>query len=62
MHLCGEPEATRSLIVANDEAVVAPPWSIHSGAGTSSYAFVWAMSGENTDYTDVEPVPVGRLR
>jgi 4-deoxy-L-threo-5-hexosulose-uronate ketol-isomerase len=62
VHLMGEPQQTRHLIVANEEAVLSPPWSIHCGAGTGSYAFVWAMAGDNVDYRDVDPVPVEALR
>lgn len=62
MHVMGEPSETRHLVVANHEAVVAPSWSLHFGAGSSPYAFVWAMAGENTDYGDLEPVKVADLR
>ncbi|BDV29896.1 5-dehydro-4-deoxy-D-glucuronate isomerase [Microbacterium terricola] len=62
VHLMGEPEHTRHLIVRNEEAVIAPRWSIHSGAGTGRYSFVWAMAGDNRDYGDLAPVPVEQLR
>lgn len=62
IHLCGTPDATRSIVVADGQAVISPPWSVHCGAGTSSYSFVWAMAGENVDYTDVEPVGMEDLR
>ncbi|MFC0526653.1 5-dehydro-4-deoxy-D-glucuronate isomerase [Phytohabitans kaempferiae] len=62
VHLCGEPDNTRSLIMADRQAVVSPPWSVHSGAGTRAYSFVWAMAGENVDYSDVEVVPTRDLR
>jgi 4-deoxy-L-threo-5-hexosulose-uronate ketol-isomerase len=62
VHLMGEPHATRNLMVRNEEAVISPSWSVHSGAGTHAYSFVWAMGGENQDYDDVEPVPVTDLR
>ncbi len=60
-HFMGQPGSTRHLVVANRQAVIAPPWSIHSGAGTGSYAFVWAMSGENNCYTDLAAVAVKDL-
>jgi 4-deoxy-L-threo-5-hexosulose-uronate ketol-isomerase len=62
VHLMGRPEQTRNLIVANGDAVLSPAWSIHMGAGTGPYAFVWGMTGENQAYNDVDPVPVARLR
>jgi 4-deoxy-L-threo-5-hexosulose-uronate ketol-isomerase len=62
MHLMGRPSETRHLVVADGDAVLSPAWSIHMGAGTGPYAFVWSMTGENQEYTDVDPVPVSRLR
>lgn len=61
VHLMGEPGATRHLIVSDRQAVISPPWSVHAGVGTASYAFVWAMAGENTDYSDVCGVPLEAL-
>lgn len=61
-HFMGRPEETRHLVVANEEAVISPPWSIHCGAGTGSYTFVWAMAGDNIDYRDVELVGMEDLR
>ncbi len=62
VHLMGEPEETRHLIVRNEEAVISPPWSIHSGVGTGAYTFIWAMAGDNVDYTDVDKVGMDMLR
>jgi 4-deoxy-L-threo-5-hexosulose-uronate ketol-isomerase len=62
VHLMGEPDETRHLIVRNEQAVVSPPWSIHSGAGTGAYTFIWAMAGDNVDYTDVEKVGMDEIQ
>jgi 4-deoxy-L-threo-5-hexosulose-uronate ketol-isomerase len=62
VHLCGESDATRSLIVGNEQAVISPPWSVHTGAGTANYAFVWAMAGENVAYDDLDMVATEELR
>lgn len=62
VHLMGRPEATRHLVVADGEVVLSPAWSIHMGAGTGPYAFVWGMTGENQEYNDVAPVAVADLR
>jgi 4-deoxy-L-threo-5-hexosulose-uronate ketol-isomerase len=62
LHLMGEPTETRHLILASEQAVLSPPWSIHSGAGTAAYSFIWAMAGDNVDYTDMDPVPLDQLR
>jgi 4-deoxy-L-threo-5-hexosulose-uronate ketol-isomerase len=62
IHLCGEPTDTRSLVLANRQAVISPPWSIHTGAGTASYKFVWSTAGENLAWDDMDPVATGSLR
>ena len=62
MHFMGRPDNTRHLVVANGDMVLSPAWSIHMGAGTGRYAFVWGMTGENQAYGDVDPVAIAELR
>ena len=60
-HLMGAPDQTRHIVVANEQAVISPPWSIHAGVGTCAYTFCWAVAGENTAYGDLDPVAVADL-
>jgi 4-deoxy-L-threo-5-hexosulose-uronate ketol-isomerase len=62
IHLMGEPDETRHLVVADRQAVISPPWSVHSGVGTAAYSFVWAMAGENQAFDDMDGVPAVGLR
>jgi 4-deoxy-L-threo-5-hexosulose-uronate ketol-isomerase len=62
LHLMGEPEETRHLVVGDREAILSPPWSVHCGAGTGAYAFIWGMGGDNIDYTDMDPVSLEVLK
>jgi 4-deoxy-L-threo-5-hexosulose-uronate ketol-isomerase len=62
LHLLGEPTETRPLWVSNEQAILSPPWSIHTGCGSSHYAFIWGMAGENREYTDMDAVPLDTLR
>ncbi len=61
-HLMGEPSETRHLVVANQQAILSPGWSIHSGAGTGRYSFIWSMGGDNQDFTDMDFIKMKDLK
>ena len=62
VHLMGKPGETRNLVLRNQQAVVSPGWSIHCGAATKNYSFIWAMGGENQEFSDMDAVSMGDLR
>ena len=62
MHFMGEPQETRHLVIANNEAAISAPWSMHFGVGTASYGFIWGMAGENKEFTDMDPQPIATLK
>lgn len=61
-HLMGQPDETRHIVVRNEEAVISPSWSIHSGVGSTAYTFIWGMAGENQDFDDMDHVPMTELK
>jgi 4-deoxy-L-threo-5-hexosulose-uronate ketol-isomerase len=61
-HFMGEPDETRHFVIRNEQVVISPSWSIHSGVGTGNYTFIWCMAGENQSFADMDPVPMNNLR
>ena len=62
IHLMGHPSETRHLIVADQQAIISPSWSVHSGVGSASYSFVWAMAGENQSFDDMDGFAIADMR
>jgi len=62
IHFMGEPSETRHIVVKNEQAVISPSWSIHSGVGTSNYTFIWGMAGENQTFDDMDTVSMDDFR
>lgn len=60
-HMMGQGQETRHIVMRNEEAVISPSWSIHSGVGTSNYTFIWGMCGENQDFDDMDGIPTASL-
>jgi 4-deoxy-L-threo-5-hexosulose-uronate ketol-isomerase len=61
-HFMGQPTETRHMVVANHQAIISPPWSVHYGCGSSNYGFIWGMAGENMTFTDMDQLAIAELR
>ena len=61
-HMMGQPQETRHIVMQNEQAVISPSWSIHSGVGTQAYTFIWGMVGENQVFSDMDNVDIKDLR
>jgi 4-deoxy-L-threo-5-hexosulose-uronate ketol-isomerase len=62
IHFMGQPNETRHLFLNNEQGIVSPTWSIHSGVATGNYSFIWAMAGENMEFTDMDQVKLEELQ
>ena len=61
-HMMGQGQETRHIVMTNEQAVISPSWSIHAGAGTCAYTFIWAMGGENQEFDDMDVIPTNKLK
>ncbi|WP_179117920.1 5-deoxy-glucuronate isomerase, partial [Clostridium beijerinckii] len=62
IHFMGEGQETRHIVMKNEQAVISPSWSIHSGIGTQNYSFIWGMCGENKTFGDMDHTKINELR